>query len=911
MAEVSATTLTFLFTDLEGSTRLWEEHPTAMRTALAHHDGLVRAAVEGHGGQVVKSTGDGALATFRTAHDGVGAAIDAQGALCSATWPDELALRVRMGLHTGEATERDGDWFGSDVNRAARVMAAAHGGQILCTGAIGEQVREQVGLVDLGEHRLRDLQSAVHLFQVEGPGLPATFPPVRSLDAYRSNLPYELSTFVGRADEMRSIADRMSSARVVSIVGVGGVGKTRLALQVGSELLPRYADGVWLCELAEVLDPDDLPGAVAAAVDYTPPQGVPVDEGLPRFLERKELLLVLDNCEHLLGAVSAFVSATTAHAAHVSILATSREALGVRGEHISPLASLDVPEATDAVSVLASDAGALFVARASEARGDLALDDSSALAVHDLCLRLDGIPLALELAAAQTRFMTPGEILTRLDKQFRLLTGGRGTSLERHQTLRAAIDWSYDLLADDERALLDRLSVCVAGFDLDAVVAIAAGTGTDEFEAFELLASLVAKSLVERNEQEGATRYRLLEMIRQYAAEQLGASGAAEAARDDHARHYLALAVALYGELSTTADYQALHRLDAETANVAAGGRWLLAAERLADLVQFFDAVPFFDVYAAPATTLQEIGGIAAELVEHTDLATRPGYASACWIAATPAYLFGDLARFAHLTDLARDVPGEPRATTFVLDAMSATFDGDLERAASSMHRAVERARHEGEPAQLAWILAVLAMAETLRDSDGAAPIAEEALALARRQGGMIVRLHPLKAVMGASTGSDPARVLEAADEATRVDRTERQECSMLGQMLVARLQVARGEITAGLAEWRKILHSYDRNGQRTTFSLSLMGLAGALAASDPLVAVEISAISESDAIAPAPAFATRDVAPLLEDLATEVDDARRRAATMSYDDAIAFIFGTLDRLTAEHEADPARSSST
>ena len=229
------------------------------------------------------------------------------------------------------------------------------------------------------------------------------------------------------------------------------------------------------------------------------------------------------------------------------------------------------------MSVLASEAGALFVARASEARGELALDDANAQAVHDLCVRLDGIPLAIELAAAQTKVMTPGEILTRLDKQFRLFTGGRRTSLERHQTLRAAIDWSYDLLTDDERALLDRLSVCVGGFDLDAVVAIAAGTGADEFEAFELLASLVAKSLVERNERDGVTRYRLLEMIRQYAAEQLNATGAAETARDDHARHYLALAIALFGEMSTAADYEALDRLDAETANIAAAGRWLLA----------------------------------------------------------------------------------------------------------------------------------------------------------------------------------------------------------------------------------------------------------------------------------------------------------------------------------------------
>ena len=327
---------------------------------VAGHDAILRDAVK-FAGQVVKTTGDGLLPRSGRRHE-CGEPRSRRRSHCAGAVGGG-ALRVRMGLHAGEATERDGDWFGSDVNRAARVMAVAHGGQVLCTGVVGEQVRERVALVDLGEHRLRDLQSEVHLFQVEVPGAAGSFPPLRSLDAYRSNLPYELSSFVGREEELRAIADRMRSTRVVSIVGVGGVGKTRLALQVGSELLPHYPDGVWLCELAQVLDPDDLPDAVAAAVGYVPPQGVSVVEGLPRFLERKDLLLVLDNCEHLVGAVAAFVAATTAHAARVSVLATSREALGVRGEHISPLASLAVPVAADATSVLTSEAGALFVAR--------------------------------------------------------------------------------------------------------------------------------------------------------------------------------------------------------------------------------------------------------------------------------------------------------------------------------------------------------------------------------------------------------------------------------------------------------------------------------------------------------------------------------------------------------------------
>ena len=312
---------------------------------------------------------------------------------------------------------------------------------------------------------------------------------------------------------------------MVSIVGVGGVGKTRLALQVGSELLPHYPDGVWLCELAPVLDPDDLPDAVAAAVGYTPPQGVSVADGLPRFLERKDLLLVLDNCEHLVGAVAEFVGHDDGRTPRVSVLATSREALGrARRAHLAAGVARSSRTRDDATSV--ADVGgrrAVRGPRRARRAASSSLDDANARGGPRPVRRLDGIPLAIELAAAQTKLMTPAEILTRLDQQFRLLTGGRRTSLERHQTLRAAIDWSYDLLSDDERALLDRLSVCVGGFDLDAAVAIAAGIGVDEFEAFELLASLVAKSLVERNERDGVTRYRLLEMIRQYAAEQLNA----------------------------------------------------------------------------------------------------------------------------------------------------------------------------------------------------------------------------------------------------------------------------------------------------------------------------------------------------------------------------------------------------
>ena len=624
MSESSTQTLTFLFTDLEGSTRLWEEYPDEMREALAYHDALVRGAVEANDGQVVKSTGDGALATFRTASQGVSAALEAQSALCAAEWPERVELRVRMGLHTGEATPRDGDWFGSDVNRAARVMAVANGQQILCTGAVGEQVRERFDLVDLGEHRLRDLQSTVHLFQVGAPGLPAEFPPLRSLDAYRSNLPHELSSFVGREDDVRTIADRMRSTRVVSIVGVGGVGKTRLALQVASAVLPRYPDGVWLCELAPVLDPDDFPDAVAGALGYAPPQGVPVAEGLVRFLEHKDLLLVLDNCEHIVGAVAAWVSATTTVARRLSVLTTSREALGVRGEHVSPLMSLEVPDDADATTVVTSEAGALFIARAEEARGALVLDGTNVHAIRE-SLRTPRWHPAGDRARgradqADDSGRDPHPARQAVPSAHRRPTNEPGASPDSARRDRL-------VLRPPERR---RASAAVPAVGVRRRVRYGRrgrywrqAWVVDDFDAFELLASLLAKSLVERSEREGTTRYRLLEMIRQYGAEQLGAMGAAEAARDHHASHYLALANALFATTATRSEWEAIDRLVTETPNLAAACRWLLEADRGPELAAFFAEMVFLDPFAWPPATLDEVGAIAGAWVDRIGVHRR------------------------------------------------------------------------------------------------------------------------------------------------------------------------------------------------------------------------------------------------------------------------------------------------
>jgi len=832
----------------------------------------------------------------------VQAAVAAQIALAEAEWPTAVVLRSRIGVHSGQAREQDGDYFGPDVNRAARIMAAAHGGQIVCSAVVGEQVRDRFALVDLGEHRLRDLQSPVRLVQVDVPGLGSMFPPLRSLDAYRSNLPYELSSFVGRENELHAVAELVRGSRVVSIVGVGGVGKTRLGLQVGSELLPEHADGVWLCELASVVESADLPGAISAALGYTPPQGVSIADGLSRYLERKEVLLLVDNCEHLVSAVASFVTSTTARAPRVSVLATSREALGVPGERTFPLRSLRVPEARDGLSVLASEAGGLFVARAVEARGDLAMDATNAAAVHDLCARLDGIPLAIELAAAQTKMMTPAEILKRLDKQFRLLTGGRRTRLERHQTLRAAIDWSYDLLTDEERALLNRLAVCVGGFDLDGAMAIAAGIGAEEFDAVELLASLVAKSLVERNERHGVTRYRLLEMIRQYAAEQLNATGAAIAARDDHGRYYRSVAIHLGIEAATPDGFDALERLDTETANIAAAGRWLLATDRVVELLAFYRALPFVDPFAIPITTMDELADIAAEAIERPDAPSHLGFVEACYWASNRAFFDGDMATWRSLERTARSSPhSDASAVAIYMRAPIAIFDGDAEDAARWNRRAVEQARLDGDQAQLAFLLGQLSQFESLAEPAVGLRTAEEALAVARATGSPVVSLFPLVALTTTANNVNPERALDAADEALRDDATQRQIISNIVRGNVARIRVATGHIADGLTALREALRFYDDAGERSVFTIILSDLAALLVPIDPLAAADVAALAEGDAIAPFAAFGRPDLAAFAEARPANVASARDRAAKLSPDDATALVFSTIDRLIAEH----------
>ena len=576
MAELPSGTVTFLFTDLEGSTRLWEEFPDAMRPALARHDEILRGAIADHDGAIVKTTGDGVHAAFAVALDGLDAAIAAQLALDGHEWGATGPLRVRMGLHTGAAEVRDGDYYGTAVNRAARVMSVAHGGQVIVTRATHELVRDgSYELVDLGEHRLRDLGEPEQMFQVNHPELAHDFPRLRSVDAYPTNLPVQTTSFVGRDDDIADAAKALEDARVFTLTGVGGVGKTRLAVQTAAEILPRFRDGAWLCELGPLTDPAGLPDVLAAALRVQPRQGMSTAESIVDALKEKQLLIVLDNCEHLITAAARMVDAIVRACPEVRVLATSREGLGVRGERIASVRSLELPLEGSSVEALAtSEAVRLFADRSLEAGGGFRLDGDNAAAVVALCNRLDGIPLALELAAARTRMMTPAEIAARLDERFRLLTGGSRTAVERHQTLRQAVDWSYDLLDPREQTILNRLGVFAGGFTLDAAEAVAAGVDVEAFDVLDGVAHLVDKSLVVAEHQGEGTRYRLLETIRHYALERLDDAGETDTVRRRHAEWCVDFATRTNAGMRSPDEVVWTTRLERECDNIRAGVTW-------------------------------------------------------------------------------------------------------------------------------------------------------------------------------------------------------------------------------------------------------------------------------------------------------------------------------------------------
>jgi predicted ATPase/class 3 adenylate cyclase len=545
---------TFVFTDVEGSTRLWERAPDAMRTALERHDAILHAAIGDAGGDVVKTTGDGLMAVFGTPASALAAAVGAQRAFHHEAWPDACEIRVRMGVHTGEAAARAGDYFGPAVNRAARVMAAGHGGQVLLSGATAVLVQgalpARTSLRDLGEHRLKDLERPERLYQLVHPDLGAEFPPLATLDRRPNNLPTQASAFVGRDAELQAIRDRLDDERVrlLTLTGPGGTGKTRLALRAAADQIDRFTDGVFFVDLSPARDADAVVALVARAVGLEDQSGhSPLDE-LRRILRSQELLLVLDNFEQVMAAASVMVELLN-DCPTLKLLVTSREALNVRGEHlfsVPPLSLPSDPRSASAAEVSQFEAIQLFVERARAVKADFHLTDDNVAAVLEICRRLDGLPLAIELATARITLFSPEALRERLSSRLRGLGGGARDLPARQQTLRATIDWSYQLLEPGEQRLFELLSV-FAGAGLDAVEAVAGGleaVGGTDVDVLDGLSSLVSKSLVRQPDAQAAEpRFVMLETIREYAGERLAASPeAAAATREAHATYFADLA---------------------------------------------------------------------------------------------------------------------------------------------------------------------------------------------------------------------------------------------------------------------------------------------------------------------------------------------------------------------------------
>ena len=536
---------TFLFADVEDGAARWERHPREMSSASRTYERTVRGAVTAQGGHVFKTAGDAIFAVFAQPQQAVAAAIGAAQALSREDFSSVDGLRVRLALHTGSAEERHGDFLGGTVNRAARILSIAHGGQVLASGITAELARErlpgEITLEDLGLQRLPDLTEPEAIYQCNAAGLPRDFPRLRSLDAKANNLPQEATSFIGRASELTEVQALVKEHRLVTLVGAGGVGKSRLALHAAVELLEGYPDGVWLVELASITDPSLIPKTMAAALGLQDWARDSVREKLLSYLKTRTLLLIIDNCEHLIGEVALVVAEIVRQCPGVHVLCTSRESLHVDGERTYRMPSL--PSIGGMASLtpehaMTYGAVALFVDRAASADPHFRLTGENVITVAAICRRLDGIALAIELAAARVGTVSLSRLTGVLDKRLLALAGGSRAALPRQQTMRSLIDWSYDLLSDRERRVFARLSVFAGGFSLDAAIAIARPKDADEFEGFDLISQLAERSLVAIETRADDARYRLLEPLREFALEKLAEFGERETTARKHAEYF-------------------------------------------------------------------------------------------------------------------------------------------------------------------------------------------------------------------------------------------------------------------------------------------------------------------------------------------------------------------------------------
>jgi len=917
MSDLPTGTVTFLFTDLEGSTRLWEQHPEEMKAALARHDEILRDTVESNGGHIVKTTGDGVHAVFAAAVEAASAALQAQRSLTAERWNLPEGVRVRMGIHTGEAELRDGDYYGSATNRAARLMSAAHGGQVLISLATEELVRDALPddseLRDLGEHRLRDLARPERVFELHIPGGPE-FAPLRSLDAYPSNLPMQLTSFVGRDTELSALAKEIGEARLVTITGVGGVGKTRLATQLAAEVLPRFRDGVWLSELAPAPDSEAMAQVVASSLGVNRRAGFTLEDSVVDFLRRRNVLLVLDNCEHLLSAAGTFAESVLRSCPDVRILATSREGLAVVGEQVWPLRSLEVPPSNSGGALLEMAAVRLFVERARAARPGFDLDARNSNAVAEICRRLDGIPLAIELAAARVESMSAPEIAALLDERFRLLTGGRRTAIERHQTLRGAVDWSYSLLTDTERLVFDRLGVFAGTFDASSGAAVVSGEDVEPWDVRDALAGLVAKSLLVPEEtQDGTTRYQLLETLRQYALEQLDSRGETDRWRQRHAQHFASLAEQAGRALVGPDELQWRRLVGYEIDNLRLAVLWSLDAEAATDVLFAMRIIAAL----AYESTMRRSAGIAnwAEraLSRIEDIESPALRMSIYGSAAIAVQQNGDVDRIDGLVaealkhGIVADCVSPNMA--LVAEGLARTYAGDprgaLETARSYAQQLADLGGHPFDRSNMLGTATVWAILSG--DLEAARELSQEALRLAREIRCPSAIAMATHGVAWAIEDADPDEALALHEESIALTRSGASDVMLTNALCrVAQLRQRAGLTHAALSALREaIVHSADddRPGAvgalfRTGLTLADLEVDVAAATLDgsirgPLAAIHVSSTEDHEHDDKMAAVRAR--------LGSEADEAaHERGARFTYDETITYALSELDRLLTE-----------
>ena len=804
MPELPSGTVTFLFTDIEGSTTRWEHQPEAMRAALARHDALLLAAIVDHGGYVVKTMGDAFHAAFSRACDALAAALDAQRQLQAEPWGEIGPLRVRMSLHTGEAEERDGDYYGPALNRAARILSAGHGGQVLLSQTTYDLVRDAspdgATLVDLGKHRLKDLIRPERIFQVVATDLPSTFPPLQTLERRPHNLPIHPTALLGRGDEIARVRERLlrDDVRLLTLTGPGGIGKTRLSLQIAADAIDRFADGVFFVALAPISDPDLVASTIAQTLDVRLDARKPVIESLTEHLAGKQLLLQLDNFEQILPAAS-IVSELLSAAPRLKILVTSRAALQVRGEYeypVPPLALPDHREVFTPATLSQYGAVALFIERAAAIKPDFAVTAENAPAIAETCHRLDGLPLAIELAAARIRLLTPQAILTRLERRLPLLTGGARDLPARQQTLRDAIAWSYDLLSPGEQTLYRRLSVFVGGCTLEAAEAVCDPDASFGLDILDGITSLAAQSIVRQVDgPDGEPRLTMLATVREYGLELLEASGEAGVIRSRHVAYFVSLAEEAVQKLFGPEQIAWLRRLDVDHDNLRAVLTWSQAGEIPVEIgLRLVGTLHAF--WSKRGFLGESRGRVAALLAVPGAEAPTVGRARALWHAAWLAF---------HQADYAAG--------------------RSLAKESAQIHRRMNDLRGVGRA------LVVQALAEANLDNTSTArSLLEESVAIARKEGNrfeLAIALGNLGGVVQSEGDYEAAAALrgEAASIAREIGDRESLGTALAGLASLARL---RGSHEESAALWKEDLVVSSEIGHRWITLRALAGLAGA-----------------------------------------------------------------------------------